>query len=548
MGLWHNIKKAVTADIPDTLSLPSPEAIDQRIAMNDSPLPYKSPHDPEVKDLDPLDTWNMLDPQNLGKQHPGTDGHSLSYDLLDVLAGVPMIQAIVSKRINQWAEYASPQRSRFDVGYRIQLRDSRQKTSAAAQKRALELSRWLYTCGDPRLTENGTLENWVRKVARDSLVYDQLCSEIMYADNGKPAGFVAVDAKTIRRAKLSSKELKDQQRNPQSGYVQVLHNKVLAEWDQEHFMFGVRNPRTGIQYNGYGHPELEQAAVTITQLVNATTYNASNFTNGIHAAGIFAITSAMSDQTFRQSERRLRSMMTGASNSNRVLTMKLDPNQKESVNWQSLTNNNKEMEYSKWIDFLVKIVCSVFHMDPAELGFTMTTGGGFSANSGQGERIANARETGLRPNIRFLENLLNSRIIHLLDEDFEVSLEGFDSATEAIKLEHYGKAVRSYMAVNEVRTLEMLEAFESEAANNGPIDGVYQSTVQNLALQAQQAQQMQAQSQGQPQVQEAAPGEEPPPEDAPEMGEDELAGLFNSPAEMRKGVALRGVVLREIEV
>ena len=32
------------------------------------------------------------------------------------------------------------------------------------------------------------------------------------------------------------------------------------------------------------------------------------------------------------------------------------------------------------------------------------------------------------------------------------------------------------------------------------------------------------------------------------MGEDELAGLFNSPAEMRKGVALRGVVLREIEV
>jgi hypothetical protein len=544
MGLWTNIKKAVGPEIPETLSLAAPEEIDQRIAVA-PPLAYKSKQEPDARDLDPLDPYNMLSPENLGRQHPGTAGHSLSYDALDLLASVPMVQAIISTRINQLAEYASPQRSRFDIGYRVQLRDPRQKTSAASQKRALEIARWLYTCGDPRISENGTLETWMRKVARDSFVYDQLCSEIVYADNGKPAGFLAVDAKTIRRAKLTPSEWSSLQRDPQAGYVQVQNNKVLATWDQAHFMFGVRNPRTGIQFNGYGHPELEQAAMTITQMVNATTYNASNFTNGIHAAGIFAITSAMNDQVFKQSERKLRAMMTGAGNAQRVLTMKLDPNQKESVAWHGLTNNNKEMEYSKWIDFLVKVVCACFGMDPTELGFTMATPGSFNSGSAQGERVSTSKERGLRPSVRFIENLLNSRIVHLLDEDFEISLEGFDSATEAVKLDHYGKAVRSYMAVNEVRTLEMLEAFDSEAANNGPIDGVYQSTVQNIAAQAQQQQQMQMQQLG---VEQAPPGAEPPPDDAPEMGEDELAALFDSPQEMQKSVALRKSVLASIEV
>lgn len=547
MGLWTNIKKAVGPDIPDTLSLAAPEEIDQRIEMA-QPLAYKSKQEPDARDLDPLDPYNMLNPENLGKQHPGTAGHSLSYDALDLLASVPMVQAIVSTRINQMAEYASPQRSRFDVGYRIQLRDPRQKSSAASQKRALEIARWLYTCGDPRLSENATLETWMRKVSRDSFVYDQLCSEIVYADNGKPAGFLAVDAKTIRRAKLTPSEWNNLQRNPQAGYVQVQNNKVLATWDQEHFIFGVRNPRTGIQFNGYGHPELEQAALTITQMVNATTYNASNFTNGIHAAGIFAITSAMNDQVFKQSERKLRAMMTGAGNAQRVLTMKLDPNQKESVAWHGLTNNNKEMEYSKWIDFLVKIVCSCFHMDPTELGFTMATPGSFNSGSAQGERVSTSKERGLRPSVRFMENILNSRIVHLLDEDFEVSLEGFDSATEAIKQEHYNKAVRSYMTVNEVRTLEMLEAFQEDAANNGPIDGVYQSAVQNAKQMAQQ-QQMQQQQQLQALGGEmAAPDEPPPPDDAPQMSEEELAALFDSPEDMQKGIALRQSVLAEIEV
>jgi len=547
MGLWTNIKKAVGPEIPETLSLAPPEVIDQRIAEA-SPLAYKAKQEPDAKDLDPLDPYNMLNPENLGRQHPGTVGHSLSYDALDLLASVPMVQAIISTRVNQWAEYASPQRSRFDVGYRVQLRDPRQKTSEASQKRALEIARWLYTCGDPRISENGTLETWMRKIARDSLVYDQLCSEIVYADNGKPAGFLAVDAKTIRRAKLTQPEWNNLQRDPQAGYVQVQNNKVLATWDQEHFIFGVRNPRTGIQFNGYGHPELEQAAMTITQLVNATTYNASNFTNGIHAAGIFAITSAMNDQVFKQSERKLRAMMTGAGNAQRVLTMKLNPNQQESVAWHGLTNNNKEMEYSKWIDFLVKVVCSCFHMDPTELGFTMATPGSFNSGSAQGERVSTSKERGLRPNVRFVENILNSRIVHLLDEDFEVSLEGFDSATEAIKQEHYNKAVRSYMTVNEVRTLEMLEAFQEDAADNGPIDGVYQSAVQNQKMREDQQQQMQMQQQQQMGIEQAPPGTEPPPDDAPQMSEEELAALFDSPQEMQKAVALRKSVLASIEV
>ena len=563
MGLWQNIVKAVRGDqIPTTLSLPSPEEIDARIAQ-DKPLPYKASESPEYKDIDPLDTWNNIPPETQGRQHPGTEGKSLSYDVLDLLASVPMVQAIISTRINQWAEYAKPQRSRFDVGYRIQLRDPRQKTTEAAQKRALELSRWLYTCGDPRLNETPSFEHWMRKVARDSLVYDQLCSEIVYASNGKPAGFVAVDAKTIRRARLTNAERNELRRDQHAGYVQVLNNIVQATWDQQHFIFGVRNPRTGVQFAGYGHPELEQAALTITHLVNATTYNAANFTNGIHAAGVLAISAAMNEATFRQSERKLRAMMTGAQNANRALVMKLDPNLKESVEWHSLTNNNKEMEYGKWIDFLVKVVCSCFQMDPAELGFTFAAGSMLGASNATADRVAASKERGLRPNVRFVESLLNTRIIHQLDEDFELSLDGFDPASEAVKLEHYNKAVRSYMTVNEVRALEMLPAFDTEPASNGPIDGVYQSAVQNAKNMALQQEQMQqAQEQQQAAMGMAAPvGVEQPnpdmalPEDADEMDEDslpdlseeDLAAMFENPEDMQKAVKTRKKVMASLD-
>jgi hypothetical protein len=512
------------------------------------PLSIKADDKPQAKTIDPYDSYNMMDPALWGDLHPGTKGHALTFEQLDLLSRNPLVGSIIGARQHQVSEYAVPQRSKFEVGYAVALRDPRQQMSAAAQKRAAELERWVFTCGDPRLREMNTFENFLKTVTWDSLLYDQLCAEIVYDWNGKPAGFLPVDARTIRRARIKPKDQKNNQAGI-PGYVQVMNSQTMATWKPDEFIFGVRNPRSDVRANGYGYPELEKANDVIGKLINTMAYNASNFTNGIHTAGILAITSAMDEKKFKQYERHIRSMMSGAQNANRAVVMQLDPVLKDAVNWLNVSNTNKEMEYSQWISFLLKVVCGCFQIDPAEIGFVFGNEGqsGALSQQGPGERIAASKERGLRPFLRFVQNLLNFKIIHKLDEDFELRLVGFDEATEARKLDYYNKAVRATLTLNEARAECGQSPLASPAASNGPLDGVFQSADQYATQQAQEQLQQQAMA-GQ------LPGGEAPgigsSEATPDMAnpdgsvdsggldENDLASLFDSPEEMQKALPL----------
>ena len=536
----------------ELLVLRTEQEVEQRL-LAAPPLSIKADKEPEAKTVDPMDSWNWTDPAMWGDQHPGTKNQAMSFDTIDTLSQASLVTSILSKRVMQASEYAVPQRSKFEVGYAIELRDPRQQMSEAAQRRASEISRWLFTCGDPRLRENNTFENFIKQVTLDSMKYDQLAAEIVFDWNGKPAGFLPVDARTIRRARPKDRDLKNLQRGAPR-YVQVLNNRQVASWESDELIFGVRNPRTDIRVNGYGYPELEQAADIIDKLLGTMAYNTSNFTNGIHTAGILAITSAMSEPKFKQYERHIRAMMSGARNANRAVVMQLDPTLKDAVNWLNVTNTNKEMEYSQWISFLLKVLCSCFHMDPAELGFVFGNEGqsGALSQAGPGERIASSKESGLRPYLRFLQNLLNFKIVHLLDEDFELRLVGFDEATEARKLEYYNKAVRSVLTVNEARAEIGRSQLTSPAASNGPVDGVFQSADQYAEQQAQQMLQQQAMTGQLPGEAPEAPGigSSPTPEltegsgDVGELTEADLAEMFDSPEEMQKALPM----LRSLEV
>ena len=481
-------QEAQQADL-EMIELRTQEEVEQRL-LAAAPLSIKADKQPDAKTLDPMDSWNMVDPALWGDAHPGTKRQALTFEQLDGMARVPLVNAIIGARVHQASEYAVPQRSKFEVGYVFELRDPRQQMSEAAQKRAAELGRWLFTCGDPRLREMNTFENWIKTSTWDSMLYDQLCTEIVYDWNGKPAGFLPVDARTIRRAQPSQKNRANMKAGL-PGYVQIMNNRQVAKWDSDEFVFGIRNPRADVRVNGYGYPELEKAAQVIDQLINTMNYNASNFTNGIHTAGILALTSAMDEKKFKQYERHIRAMMSGAQNANRAVIMQLDPVMKDAVNWLNVTNTNKEMEYSKWISFLLKVVCASFQMDPAEVGMTEDQNSNLN-QSGPGERIASSKERGLRPYLRFLQNLLNFKIIHKLDDDFELRLIGFDEATEARKLDYYNKAVRAVMTLNEARAEVGRAPLTSPAASNGPMDGVFQSADQYAVQQAQMQLQQQA--------------------------------------------------------
>jgi len=414
---------------------------------------------PTAHDINPWDSKTAFGTEIRSSEHEGTVG--LDYDVLLQMSRVPVISAIIQTRINQVAEFCTPQDSPFDAGFVIGPRDKDAEVSDELKERIASLTSWIETCGDG-YKHGGAydFESFVRMILRDSLTYDQCAFELMRNRKGELVGFVPVDASTIRRASVGEEERKEGRRSwDDAAFVQVINQKQVAEWDADSLAFGIRRPRTWIYSRGYGYPELEELIRTVTYLVNAETYNASNFVNGIHVNSILAVKSKMSPQLFRAFRRDFYAMLSGANQAKRTPILQLDPESNEEVSSVNMSSSAEEMGYSTWMGYLTKIACAIYQIDPAELGFVFGSEGVSSALSqgGPEQRILASRDRGLRPLLRQVQGWLNRWIIHEIDPDLTLRFVGLDAEDADSKLKSDLDKVTHYMTINEVRAANGLE-------------------------------------------------------------------------------------------
>jgi len=444
---------------------------------------------PKSWQINPEDINYSVQPGSPGSQvltetHPGTMG--MDYSALMAVSRVPVIGAIIQTRIQQVAEFCVPQPDRYSVGYRIRLRDPKKKMTRAAEREAHDISRMIEEAGGH--FGYGAFEPTMRALMRDSLVYDQCNFEVIRERGGKVWGFVPVDAMTIRRAVLNDKE-KAQGRidfdHPR--YVQVVNNKVQNEYKLDEMAWGVRRPRTWLGASGYGYPEIEELVRVITDLLNAQTWNSVNFTNGINTSTILALKSSMTADVFRAFQRHVTSMMAGVRNRSRIPIVQLNPDLNEDIRTVDLSQSAKDMEYMQWIGFLVKIVCAVYLMDPAELGFVFGTEGQSNSLVAQGptERIIASKERGLRPLLRAVESWMNRYVIYAYNDDFSLDFVGLDTMTEEKRTQLDLTSLRGFRTVNEVRTEHDLPKLDSPVADM-ILDPTYIQQVTALLQQEQQ--------------------------------------------------------------
>lgn len=417
---------------------------------------------PTAHDINPWDSKTAFGTEIRSSEHEGTVG--LDYDVLLQMSRVPVISAIIQTRINQVAEFCTPQDSPFDAGFVIGPRDKDAEMSDELKERIASLTAWMETCGDG-YKHGGAydFESFVRMILRDSLTYDQCAFELMRNRKGELVGFVPVDASTIRRASVGEEERKEGRRSwDDAAFVQVINQKQVAEWDAGSLAFGIRRPRTWIYSRGYGYPELEELIRTVTYLVNAETYNASNFVNGIHVNSILAVKSKMSPQLFRAFRRDFYAMLSGANQAKRTPILQLDPESNEEVSSVNMSSSAEEMGYSTWMGYLTKIACAIYQIDPAELGFVFGSEGVSSALSqgGPEQRILASRDRGLRPLLRQVQGWLNRWIIHEIDPDLTLRFVGLDAEDADSKLKSDLDKVTHYMTINEVRAANGLEPLE----------------------------------------------------------------------------------------
>ncbi|MBT8428396.1 MAG: phage portal protein [Gammaproteobacteria bacterium] len=421
--------------------------------------------------------------------------------LADISRRVPVIAAILQTRINQIGNFALPQPDDREPGFKLTLRDKDRPPTKKEKQRADDVGRWLLNTGSSQSLAKDTFETFLRKLVRDSLTYDQATFEIVANEKGEPADFYAVDAATIRIADLpAGAEFEDDP--DRARYVQIYDDVVIAELGLQDMCFGVRNPRTGVRLNGYGFSEIEQLLSTVTAMLWAFQYNQKFFSAGSATKGVLNFKGSIPDSKLDAFRRHWYAMITGVQNAWRTPITNA-----EELQWINLHASNRDMEFSAFFDFLIKVACGVFQFDPSEINFTY-------GNSGQSsqmfqapaeQRIKSSKDRGLRPLLRSLASWINRYLVWPIEPDMELQFTGINPKDASEVIDQEKKQVSYKMTVDELRAEDDLAPLP---------DGKGEVILDPTWLQYAQAKDMEAQ-------QEAQGGEEGGGWDEAAMGGEE---------------------------
>lgn len=436
-------------------------------------------------------------------------------------------------------------------------RKAKELLMKATRPRRKALEDFLINCGKskdrPFESRKWNFNSLNRAIVRDSLQFDQFGIEVVPDNTGKPHHFVPVDGATIR---FSSPELGKYKSFPtQSNYdilypeaelaalqekdaleldpdlleaekykfVQVVRGKIERAFTEEELKVGMRNPTTDIYHNGYSISELELVVALVTSHLNTEYYNAAYFSQGFSAKGILHIKAPMNRRKLETIRQQWFHMLKGSRNSFQTpIFAGMDE-----VNWIPLTQNHSDIEFQGWLQYLIKMICGIYQIDPQEIGIGMkeegSKGSGLSGDNTQ-EKIDLSKDKGLYPLLTFVENFYNINIIDKLDDDFKMEFVGLKDESPKEALDRQKKESEFKLTVNEVREEDDLPPLPG--MDTFILNPVYQQWFQQYSPEAKK---MQNEMQMNEMATEALTPPEAPPEapegegENPDQAEDHVA-------------------------
>jgi hypothetical protein len=464
----RTIEKAIRSDSPDDI-------LRAQKALNTIQQKENQAMQPKAFFIDPLE-FNS----NLGYKDKS---FSLSYTTLKRMSKTPIINSIIKTRKNQVADFAEPQENKYSTGFVVRKKSKNgveQKMDNKDKRIAFAITDFLLKGGNVGEWEHDDFDTFIRKIVDDSLTYDQMTFEIMRNRRGKVESFVATDAATFRMANSffakdydipyfsNDKGLWGQDKSDYGpkikgyypAYVQVYQNVKVSEFYPWELCFGIRNPSTSIFANGYGCSELEELINVVTSLLWGDEYNRRFFSQGSAPKGMLRVKGAVNETALQQFKQQWQSMITGVMQSWKTPVVNQD------VEWIDLQKNNRDMEYSSWMEYLIKIACAIFNMDPIEIGWDISRSSGRNGlfEGGQEKRLQNSKDKGLYPLLKFLQRKINKYIVEQIHPDYEFVFMGLNGITIDQELDLDIKKVQAFATINEIR-----EKYEMKPLEGGDI-------------------------------------------------------------------------------
>lgn len=411
---------------------------------------------------------------------------SLTYTTLKRMSKTPIINSIIKTRKNQVADFAEPQENKYSTGFVIRKKPKfgiEQKMDNKDRKIAYAITEFILKGGNVSQWEHDDFDTFIRKIVDDSLTYDQMTFELIRNRRGQLESFMATDAATFRMADSYFDKDYDnvffqrnganvwQDRNDYGpkihgyypAYVQVYQNVKVNEFYPWELCFGVRNPSTSIYSNGYGCSELEELINVVTSMLWGDEYNRRFFSQGSAPKGLLRIKGTNNEAALQQFKQQWQSMITGVMQSWKTPVVEAD------VDWIDLQKNNRDMEYIAWMEYLIKLSCAIYSIDPSEIGWDISRSGGNGGlfEGSQEQRLKHSKDKGLYPLLKFLQRKINKYIIEQINPDFELVFVGLNGLTIEEELKMDIDKVNSFMTVNEAREKYEMKPLEGgDAPNN----------------------------------------------------------------------------------
>lgn len=370
----------------------------------------------------------------------------LSFSVLRRMGDIHIVKSIVSTRVEQIMNFMDFSEDEQKEGFTIRKKKSLfstgdEKLTNEDKKKISKIVDFLEKGGWTDKWDNvDSLQEFVSKIMSDSLTLDQLAFEMVRNRMWELQKFRAVDASLIRfldsvdpRQREGFEQYRFKGHLPRYCMVwdeMILHNPITKEpilyypWE---LGFGIRNKTSDVRINGYGVSELETLVNIITWILWGFSYNANFFSQGSQPKGFINIKNPnISNSTLQEFRQAWTQTMAGVYNSHR--TPVINGIDLEWVDLQKLSN--RDMEFNEWIKFLIIMTCSVYRIDPSELGFNFKESQQIFGQDGQRERLKHSREKGLKPLLIFLQGVITKYIVSELDENYEFAFTGIEVEDE----------------------------------------------------------------------------------------------------------------------
>ena len=268
--------------------------------------------------------------------------------------------------------------------------------------------------------------------------------------------------------------------------VQIYNGVVEQEFYPWELCFGVRRPRTDLQVSGYGFAELEELVNVITSMLYSDEYNRRAFSQGSFPKGLIRIAnnSGMNDESLKEFKRQWAMQMSGVYNSHKTPIVEADK-----LDFVNLSQSNKDMEYTQYQNYMIRVHCALFLIDSSEMGFNLNNGGGegntiFESNIDK--RLKYSKDKGLSPLLKNSAKKINRHIIWRINPNYEFVFA--DEENQDDELANSIKELSNFKTIDEIRAEKDLKALGKEMGGDMILNGSYTSFYNNKMLSQQQNQ------------------------------------------------------------